>query len=119
MFFRPLFRSFFRKLIVTGSEFIFRILERAGKDQDHIFSMVILLVSFCIGGFWVLLVCFSRGSRAGQRSCLVAIKHEADRGLDLPISCHVPRLLMLLFLLAFRQFSFLPDLLLLSFLITL
>lgn len=73
MFFRLFYRSFFRKLIVTGSEFILRISERAGEDQDHIFSMVIFLVSFCIGGFWVLFVCFSRGSRAGQRSCLVAI----------------------------------------------
>lgn len=42
----------FRKLKVTGSEFILSISERAVKDQDHSFSMVIfLVVSFCIHFF--------------------------------------------------------------------
>lgn len=66
MFFRLFYRSFFRKLIVTGSEFILRISERAGEDQDHIFSMVIFLVSFCIGGFGVCLFAFPGGAGQGR-----------------------------------------------------
>lgn len=57
-----LFRSFLRKLKLTGSEFILTISEKTVKDQGHSFSMVILFYFIFFlhysRVFWWWYVCF-------------------------------------------------------------